>query len=211
MASPFSASVAGERRAPRPRAARPGPALVVLAIVAVVFLGGVALALTSSTPRSSVRVPPGQSSLPGLPLAALPAGPVVARIASAGQPPADVVDALVVPVGARVTGTRDEDAGVSQYDRSVELSVPAAPSELRAFYRAELAHLHWTFLGEVPLDGGQGTEILAKRASVDGYYWEVGVLIAPAEPAISPALAGGSSGPTSSTLELRILEMSTPA
>lgn len=195
----------------RPRTARPGPALVVLGIVAVVFLGGVALALTSSTPPSRVLVPAGRSTLPGVAVAALPAGPDLARIASAGQPPADVVDALVVPAGARVTGTRDEDAGVSQYDRSIELSVPATPSELRAFYRAELAHLHWTFLGEVPLDGGQGTEILAKRASTDGYYWEVGVLITPAEPAISPALAGGSGGPTSSALELRILEMGTPA
>jgi len=177
------------------------PALVVLACAVVVSVGGFAVALVGNGSSASKPVTGLGIRVPGVSLRATAAASTLRRIESGGSPPRDIVDSLVVPIGARVVSTTAEDAGVAQYDRSVYLEVDAAPRELMKFYEVELKRGQWSLLGEYPLSGG-ATEVLGRRAGSDGYEWEVGVVLTPVTPAISPALAG--DGQTSSTTGVRL-------
>lgn len=180
------------------------PALFVLACVAVVTLGGFALALLGGGGTGSAV--PGATRVPGVAIDASSAATVIARIASGGDPPTDVVRSVVVPAGAVVVGTSSSDAGVSQYDRTVDLAVGAPPIEVVRFYTVELRRARWSLLGTYPVSGG-GTEVLAQRPSSDGYDWEIGVVVTPVTPAITPALAGGSETSSSSSMRLRLFQI----
>ncbi len=50
-----------------------------------------------------------------------------------------------------------------------------------ALYRKLLPHLGWQviYFGTGAQRDGQGTEVLAKHGSGDGYYWEVGAVVSP--------------------------------
>jgi hypothetical protein len=134
-------------------------------------------------------------------LSAIGASPVLQRISSGGIPPRDVLEALVVPDGARIVSTTAQDAGVDQYDRSIYFEIGTKSTELVKFYRAELKRAHWKLLGTYPLPSA-GTELLAQRTGSDGYEWEVGVVVTPVNPSISPSLAG--DGQTSAVMGLRL-------
>src|SRR5580658_4163042 len=85
--------------APRPfqQFPRKGPALIFLAVVAVVSLGGFLLAALSSSPKTP-PAPLGQVA--GSKVAAASASSFISKIAVAGEPPANVTEALVVPAGS---------------------------------------------------------------------------------------------------------------
>jgi hypothetical protein len=131
-------------------------------------------------------------------------------ITSAGEPPTDVVDALVVPSTATVVASSHLDAAVGQYDRGITMTVPASAKSLVSFYTAELKSGGWSVEATQPVseaDGRTGTEILAQRESSDGYYWEVGVTVRATNPSITPALSGAGSPPVSTSVDLRLLEV----
>ncbi len=189
---------------PRARRVQPPslrPALVVLACAAVLSFGGFAIALIGSGQAAAPIVTGLGTPVPGVNLSAVGASQVLARISSDGAPPRDVLEALVVPDGARIVSTASQDAGVDQYDRSIYLQVDTSFTELVKFYRAELRRAHWSFLGTYPLPSG-GTELLAQRTGSDGYEWEVGVVVTTVNPSISPSLAG--AGQTSPVMGLRL-------
>jgi hypothetical protein len=181
------------------------PALVVLACAVLITFGGYAVSLVgdgSSTPVVSGLA----TAVPGVSLQAVSAAQVLQRISSDGVPPADVVSALVVPNGARILGSTAQDAGVDQFDRSIKLQITAGSAELLKFYRIELKRARWSVLGTYPLPGA-GSEVLAQRASADGFEWEVGVTVTPANPAISPSLAGGGQTSAVMGLTMRLFEV----
>ncbi len=199
-----------ERLGPPPaRRAQPPslrPALVVLACAAVLSFGGFAIALIGSGQAAPPTVTGLGTPVPGVNLSAVGASQVLARISSGGAPPSDVLEAVVVPDGARIVSTTSQDASVDQYDRSIYLQVDTSSAELVKFYRTELRRAHWSFLGTFPLPSG-GTELLAQRAGSDGYEWEVGVVVTTVNPSISPSLAGdGQSSPVMG-LRLRLFEV----
>ncbi len=182
------------------------PALVVLGIVALVSVGGFILAL-AGTHRggSSSKAPVGH--LKGVALTAQPARALLAPVVSPGQPPRDILDHLVVPSGARRNGAHCQSGGVSLYDCQVRLSLSAPPSQVVGFFSAALRHEGWSKLAKDATVQGNGTELLAQRASSDGFYWEVGVVVDPVNPSITPALAGGSEVAPTSSVELRVFEV----
>lgn len=182
------------------------PALVVLACAVVVSAGGFVVALVGNGGSASKSVTGLEIRVPGVSIKATEAAPTLRRITSDGSPPGDIVDSLVLPVGARIVSTTAEDAGVDQYDRSIYLDVDATPRELMKFYEVELKRGQWSLLGEYPLSNG-ANEVLARRAGSDGYEWEVGAVLTPVTPAISPALAGdGQTSPTTG-LRLRLFQI----
>jgi hypothetical protein len=188
----------------RARRAKPPslrPAFVVLACALVLTLGGFAVALVGSGQAAPSIVTGLGTPVPGVSLSAIGASPVLQRISSGGVPPRDVLEALVVPDGARIVSTTAQDAGVDQYDRSIYFEVGTGSTELVKFYRTELKRARWKLLGTYPLPSA-GTEVLAQRTGSDGYEWEVGVVVTPANPAISPSLAG--DGQTSAVMGLRL-------
>lgn len=184
------------------------PALVVIACVLAVTFGGIAMALLGGSSATSTPLVGLGKPVPGVDLQALPAAGALRRITSGGQPPSDIIRSLVVPAGVTVTGSDNHDADVDQFDEAVTMTTTASQRELIDFYRVELVRGRWSLLGNYPLAQG-GTELLARRASVDGYEWEVGLVVTPArDPSISPALAGGSQTAPTTSLELRLFQVS---
>ena len=134
------------------------------------------------------------------------AAPVLARITQTGEPPPDVSSAVVVPEGATVTGV-SKNTALALFSASVTLSVPAKAASVVSFYRAELAHDHWSGVSVVAPATGPGTEVLAKRPGSTGYYWGIGLVVKPSGPSLSPELAGGSAPTPTSTVSLTLYEI----
>ena len=121
------------------------------------------------------------------------------------MPPEDVVKALVVPNGARIISTTDEDAGIDQYDRSIYLEVDTTSAELAQVLqgRAEAGPL------VVPRGVLRSRTQAAEQGSSSptgpgptATSGRSGVVVTPVNPSISPALAG--AGQTSPTMGLRL-------
>jgi hypothetical protein len=170
-----------EHRTYQPMSVR-GPAIVILGIAVFILLAGVlASALISgSSPTETLR----SVTIPGKTVVPLtPATTALHSIVGSGEPPADILGNLAVPAGSTVRGTLDSDQNSGQFDRTVSFtSGTLAPPQLVDTFHALLAKLGWQVIytgAGTGAHGGNGTEVLAKRGSGDGFYWEVGVVVSP--------------------------------
>ncbi len=199
--APSPAASIAERSGPGPapsRRPRRHPAwLVVVPLVAAALLGGGA-AMAVAALHTQVRFPASP------PIRADSTSGLGARSAradfhpSAGEPPRDVLSALPVPTGSRPLQYLDQDGGAGPYDRTVVYDSPLSTEQLLAFYRDELRTENWTVRSDTPDSSGTGRQILARHASSDGFYWEVGLDVR--RSAAGPAAAG-------TRFELRLLEV----
>ncbi len=100
---------------------------------------------------------------------------------SEGQPPADILGNLAVPSGSPVVRTVNSDQGAGQFDRTVYFTSGLSSDQVVDAYLTVLPELGWKVIydGSGAQRSGQGTEVLAKRGSGDGYYWEVGAVVSP--------------------------------
>lgn len=199
----------GGARAPVFERAKPPSmraAFVVLGCALVVSVGGFAVALIGSGQSTPTTVTGLATPVAGTGLSAVGAAGVLARIASGGTPPADILDSLVVPSGAHIVGTGTEDASVDQYDRSITFRLSSGTAALLSFYRIELRHFGWRLLGTYATSK-QTTELLAQREGSDGYEWEVGAVVSSSNPSISPALAGDGQTSAEASLTLRLFQV----
>ncbi|MDA8296208.1 MAG: hypothetical protein M0004_06415 [Actinomycetota bacterium] len=175
-----------------PRQAMPkrGPALVVVGIVALISLGGAAMALagTHSSPKKRPALPVGGRGS----LRAERATAILAPIERGGEPPRDVLDRLVVPKGSVRTSVQCAKSVIDLYDCAVHLTAPGAPPAVLSFFEHELPRLGWAKLSIGPTDHGLGTEVLDQVASNDGYYWEVGAFVDPLS-SPTPGVTGAAS------------------
>jgi hypothetical protein len=157
-----------------------GPALVILGIAVFILLVGVlASALISgSTPTENL----GSVTIPdGTVVHLTPATSALHSIVGSGEPPADIVGNLAVPAQSTVTGTVDSDQNGGQFDRTVSFtSGTLSPPQLVDAFHTLLPKIGWQviYVG-AGARGGSGTQVLAKRGSGDGFYWEVGVVVSP--------------------------------
>ncbi len=152
------------------------PALIVVGLALfLVLLFGIGAALTS-TPSSK---PASRSHVKGSHLVAVPAAAALRPIEILGTPPADVLDALVLPEGARkISVTRW--SGSTQFSGKMSFRVRATQAALVGFFRTELHGAGWSNLSVGAARGTPGaTEVLAQRASSDGWFWEAGFVVFP--------------------------------
>jgi hypothetical protein len=98
------------------------------------------------------------------------------------EPPADILAALAVPVGSVSHRFVNIDQNQVQYDRTASFTTGLSSDQVVDFYRTLLPRLGWSILyqGQGTSNGVSGTEVLARRASGDGFYWEVGAVVSPA-------------------------------
>jgi hypothetical protein len=156
-----------------------GPALVVLGLAVVILVLGVigsVIATGTSAPsntKSTVRIPGGKV------VALTPATAALASIVGSGQPPADIISNLAVPANSTVVRTLNSDQGVTQFDRTVFFSTHLSQTQVSDTFRTALTRLGWNVIYHGAQTGGDGIEVLAKRGSSDGFYWETGVVISP--------------------------------
>jgi hypothetical protein len=157
-----------------------GPALVILGIAVFILLAGVlaSAVVTGSSPTESLH----SVNIPGGTVVPLtPATSALHSIVSSGQPPADILGNLAVPAGSTVRSTVDSDQNTGQFDRTVSFtSGTLAPPQLVDTFHNLLPKLGWQviYVG-AGTRGESGTEVLGKRGSGDGFYWEVGVVVSP--------------------------------
>jgi hypothetical protein len=190
----------GQRRPPGPSVK---PAFVVFAIVLVVFVSGFLADLLTSSSPSSPSPSAAATAVPGTGgLVPEPARHVLAAVVTPGQPPADVLAALVVPTGTRYVPGSALQQGLGLYDGSVRVELPAGERDAITFFRAELAAGRWHLLSAGAVPGG-GYRFIAQHPGSDGYEWEVGETLAPT--AFSSQIPGATvpaAGVTPATLRL---------
>jgi hypothetical protein len=180
LASPPSGeaeAVDPDNRSFQPMSLR-GPALIVLGIaVLIVVAGVVASALDSgSSPTLTIR----SITIPdGTVVHLTPATTAMKSIVGAGEPPADILGNLAVPAASPITHTLNIDQSAGQFDRTVSFTSGLSSDQMVDVYRTLLPRLGWRVIYVGPQRGGLGTEVLAKKGSGDGFYWEVGAVASP--------------------------------
>jgi hypothetical protein len=155
------------------------PAVIVVAIALVILIGGItAEALTTGGSPSptfqSVKLVDGS-------VVHLEQGNQALRpVEASGTPPSDILAALAVPTGTKTTGSLNTDQNTTQYDRTVDFSSTMTADRVQNFYQVVLNRLGWKVISSGPDSYQPGSnEVLAKKGSTDGYYWEVGVVVSP--------------------------------
>ena len=193
-ASDEAVAVDPDHRSYQPTSSR-GPALIVLGIaVFIVVLGIVGSAIASK--GAAPRIPTSVTIAGGSVVHLTPATTALKSIESGGQPPSDIIGNLVVPSRSPVVRSMNIDQGVTQFDRSVYFTTGLSSDQLVDVFRAVLPGLGWKITYHGARTGGQGSEVLAKRGSADGFYWEAGVVV-------YPATSGGTT-----PFSIEVLEMS---
>ena len=174
------------------------PAMVVLGLAALILALFFVIGITSS--RAPTATPTTRSAVvPGSSLRSEPATALLAPIVRAGEPPANIVDSVVVPESVTRLAHRDNNAGAGQYDAQVTLRSGADQAALIDFFTSAMKLEGWQVFSRGPADHDPNTfEILGKLAGTDGYYWEMGALV---PPTTFPA-TGSGQGHTDVTIRL---------
>ena len=161
-----------------------GPALIVLGLAVFLLIGGVVASAISSgsNPTFSVRK---VTLVDGTTVALAPATSKLHAIVSNDEPPADIIGNLGVPKESVVTGVHNADQHTAQFDRTVVLRSHLAQEQVVETYARLLKAVGWQTIynGPAPQGVPGSTEVLAKRGSGDGFYWETGVVVSPTTPA----------------------------
>jgi hypothetical protein len=161
-----------------------GPALIVLGLAVFLLIGGVVASAISSgsDPTFSLRK---VTLADGTTVALAPATVKLHAIVANQEPPADIIGNLGVPKSSVVTGVINSDQGTAQFDRTVTLHSPLAQGQVIEAYSRMLKGVGWQviYTGPAPQGSAGTTEVLAKRGSGDGFYWETGVVVSPTTPA----------------------------
>jgi len=171
------------------------PALVVAVIALVILVG---FSIGSAFTHLAVKTPTskGPTAVQGSSLRAVSARKGLSVIETDGQPPANVIDAITLPLGAIRASTTNPGAGAS-FDREVQFSVQASQAAVLGFYRTELHNLGWRTVTSGAATRQPGQQIVEQIAGIDGFYWELGVIVAP-----STFSASGTTDITRFTLRL---------
>jgi len=196
--------------APTRRGPSKGPALVVLGVAAGLILIFGALAVVSSLGKVSTVGPTKPVKVKGTTLLAVPAAKALKPIELPGTPPANILDALVVPEGATVVSVTKNSTSTTQYDEQMRFSVHAPEAAVVDFYRVELAVKGWSTPSVGSATGLSGAvEVLAQKAGDDGWYWEAGAIVSPTS-FDTKSVAGSSkgTGAESTQFTLRLFQVS---
>jgi hypothetical protein len=164
----------------------PGLGLLIL----VVFIGaGVLTSNPVQVPTKSTR----SFSVSGSDLLAVPAGRDLKVITVSGQPPGNIVNALSIPEGAKEVSHQDDTASAQEYDAQVGLTIDATQGAVQNFYSKDLKQQKWQIFSTGPAaHDPTATEVLAKKAGSDGFYWEIGAVV-------SATTFGADAPPTGKT------------
>jgi hypothetical protein len=157
-----------------------GPATIVLGIAAFILVGGITASILTGGGNPvlslhSIRIPDG--TVVQLTPATTALKPIIGS-----EPPADILAALAVPVGSVSHRFVNIDQNQVQYDRTASFTTGLSSDQVVDLYRTLLPRLGWSILyqGQGTSNGVSGTEVLARRGSGDGFYWEVGAVVSPA-------------------------------
>ena len=154
------------------------PAAIVLGLatlVLIVFAGGAALFKPAPVKTPSKH----STSVAGTSLRATGALDALRPIVSPGEPPNNVLNAVVVPAGARRLSHINYGGNASQYDQAAVFSVGGVQAAVIDFYTVEMKKAGWQIESTGPADHQSGFEVLGQIAGDDGWFWEMGTVVQP--------------------------------
>ena len=179
------------------------PAMIVLGLAVLILAAFLAIGVASSHSPAPADHGGGAGAVPGTALRAEPAAGPLSPIVGAGEPPANVLGAVSVPVGSVRLGHQDNSGGSGQFDSQVVFRSGDSQAALLAFFAADMKLRGWQVFDRGPAANDPGAfEVLGKLAGGDGYYWEMGATIAPT----TFASGGPAHGQTDFTI--RLLQLS---
>jgi hypothetical protein len=190
-----------------PRREMPGPsvrlALIVVALAVVVIAGGlIAQIFTGSNPPSPA--PAAVPTAKGSPIKAIPGRADLAPLISQDQPPDDIVNAVVLPLGSVPGAVIDDTASAEGYDEQRQFTITQSQQNVIKFFEVELAAQGWHVQSTGPARSQPGFEVLAQRGGLDGYYWQIGAVVTPTT--FPKSGVGSKTGLTS--FEVRLYQVS---
>jgi hypothetical protein len=144
-------------------------------------------------------------SVPGTTLRAQPAVQALKVITVGGQPPGNIVNATSIPVGATPVSHENNTVSAQAYDAQIALKIYSSQGAVENFYAKVLKVQGWQIFEKGPADNNPGAiEVLAKQAGSDGFYWEIGAVVA--------ATTFGPHAPAagSTTFTLRLFQQPDP-
>jgi hypothetical protein len=187
------------RRPPTPGGISIRPAMVVLGLAVLILAVFVTLGIVSSHGPTRLHTGAGTSTVPGSALRAERAEPMLSRIVRSGEPPANVLNAVFVPVGSSRVSHQDNSGGAGQYDSQVTFRSEASQAALLAFFAADMKLQGWQVFDQGPAANDPTTlEVLGKLPGTDGFYWEMGATVEPT----SFRAGGPAHGVTAFTVRL---------
>ena len=167
-------------RPPTPGGFSIKPAMVVLGLAILIVAAFVTLGILSSRTPAPVKATGAPSAVPGSTLRGEPAAAALRPIVGSGEPPSNIVNAVLVPVGSVRVSHVNNAAGAGQFDAQVTLRSTDSQGALLGFFAATMHQEGWQVFDKGPAANDPGAlEVLGKLAGTDGYYWEMGATIAP--------------------------------
>jgi hypothetical protein len=155
------------------------PAVIVLAIALVILIGGVTASVLATGGSNTLKIQSVTLS-DGTVVHLEPGTQALKPIVGNGDPPGDILAAVAVPTGARITGSLNTDQNTTQFDRTVNFTSTLPAFKVQDFYQVLFKQLGWKLIGNAPDSFEAGsTQLLAEKGSNDGFYWEAGVVISP--------------------------------
>jgi hypothetical protein len=202
MDEPSATTTAEPPSPPLPPPGRPvslKPAAIVLGLATLVlalFAGGAAL--FRSTPAQA----PSKNSarVAGTSLRAIGALGALRPIVSAGQPPGNVLNAVVVPVGVHRLSHINYGGQANQYDQQVTFSIGGTQAAVIDFFKSAMKQKGWQIESSGPADHQSGIEVLGQIAGDDGWFWEMGAVVQPS------SFGASGSGSASTEFSLRLIQ-----
>jgi len=149
----------------------PGLGVLILGL----FIGA---GFLTSNPVQQTKHPSSTSSVAGTTLRAEAGVNDLAVITAAGEPPANIINAVSVPQGAVAVSHQNNSAASDQFDAQITLRSDASQGALRTFYLGTMKKQGWQIFEQGAADHDPGAiEVLGKQAGSDGFYWEMGAVI----------------------------------
>jgi hypothetical protein len=156
------------------------PAMIVLGLAVLILAVFITIAVVTSQSPTPVKTSTTARVVPGSAIRAVAAADTLTPIISSGQPPSNVINAVDIPVGAVRVAHQNNADGSGQYDSQITVRSDDSQGALLTFYAADLKWEGWQAFDRGPAaNDPTATEVLGKLAGTDGYYWEIGVTIAP--------------------------------
>lgn len=155
------------------------PAVIVLAIALVILIGGITASALATGGSNTLKLQ-SVTLANGTVVHLEPGTQALKPIMGNGDPPADILAALAVPAGAKTTGSLNTDQNSTQFDRTVDFTSTLPAVGVQDFYQVLFKQLGWKLIGNAPDSYQAGsTQLLAKKGSNDGFYWEAGAVVSP--------------------------------
>lgn len=102
--------------------------------------------------------------------------PILDSCHQAGNPPADIATALMVPFSTQATApTLHPNGGAGDYDCLRTLVTHAPSSELLGYYSAQLGARGWSLFSHGSSTGAP--QLLFQKAGSDTFYWIIGITV----------------------------------